>query len=98
LSLALVSFIYILVFNDEVRTDTAKQHRALGIATMALAIIQVMMGAARKRISQHGRRDTKDPQDHGPRCVCSLLNIMYKGGNFPTLLKRCSSLSNSRVR
>lgn len=65
----MVSFIYILISNDEVRTDTAKRHRALGFATMALAIIQVMMGAARNRISQHAQRDPKDPQDHGPRCV-----------------------------
>ena len=77
-ALALVSFIYILAENDEVRTDKARRHRAMGVATMALAIVQVVLGASRNQISQHGQRDPKDPDDHVPRCVaCPCVPTLY---------------------
>lgn len=63
----MISFVYILLANDGVRTEQEKLHRVLGVATMVIACVQVSLGILRNVISQYEKRDPNNPADHGPR-------------------------------
>eukprot|EP00045_Choanoeca_perplexa_P011822 m.126804 g.126804 ORF g.126804 m.126804 type:complete len:700 (-) comp15782_c0_seq3:33-2132(-) len=62
--LALVGWVIILTDNDVGKQGT---HHRMGMATIALAFVQVLLGAFRNQISGFDKEAASDPDDHGPR-------------------------------
>eukprot|EP00049_Salpingoeca_infusionum_P001542 m.49205 g.49205 ORF g.49205 m.49205 type:complete len:646 (-) comp11080_c0_seq1:2351-4288(-) len=64
--LTIIGFVMVQI-DGEKSLQTATPHAPLGITVLAIALIQVLLGAFRNQISNHDPKKAVDPDDHGPR-------------------------------